>query len=36
MFFRIIREKGMVNDYYIVSVFGIVSMFGIKYGYRIL
>ena len=28
MFFRVIREKGMMNDYCIVSVFGIVSVLG--------
>ena len=26
----------MVNDYWIVWVFGTVSVFGIQYGYRIL
>ena len=28
--------KGMVNGYWVVWVFGIVNVFGIKYGHRIL
>ena len=33
---RIFIAKGMVIDYWIVWVFGIVSVFRIQYGYRIL
>ena len=32
---KIFIEKGMVNDYCVLCVFGTVSVFGLKYGFRI-
>ena len=32
---KIFIEKGMVNDYWVLGVFGTVSVFGSKYGFRI-
>ena len=34
--FRILIPKGMVNDYWIVCIFGIVSVFGMLYDYMIV
>ena len=34
--FKIFIEKGMVNDYWTLSAFGIVSVFGPKCGFKIV
>ena len=34
--FKIFIEKGMVNDDWALSLFGIVSVFGPKYGFKIV